>query len=362
MMSCGDMRCLIGQLKLHANACQGLQTNIMDIQEKISGLLEQLNVDIKTSIAGFKSQVDASVNNFLLQDKAKIITTLESAASSAASPDLLQIMLEKTVSGNLAGNQALMELVVGASLRNGILIDELRTEIVAALAGSGSKSTEAVKKLVSFATGPGASLEAQKELLVALEAEAVSKNRDVLNTARVWQRVFNTRDEVVQGTIATLIGASTGAADVDSKSVAAAAFSRSAFKAGGLLLSGYVSQGPLRTVFATARSDTRNIDEMKKSVSDVYGGGLRMQFDGDQLMPKGHSNLGNLRELNVLLGNVSDSKKSVRGKVRNAKKGVDESMATFVNARTIAGTAAQNARRKGAAAVGKAHSGSKGNY
>ena len=346
------VHCLAGQLL----ACAEWQTNILDIQEKIARWLEQRKVELNSMIAGFKSQVDASVNNFLWQDKAKITATLESAVSSAVSPDLLQSLLEKALSENLAGNQALMKQVVTASLRNGISTDVLRAAIVAALAGTSSKSAEAVKQLVGFATGTGASVETQKKLLVALEAEAVSKTGDVLSTARAWQGVFNTRDEVVQGTIATLIAASTGSADEDSRIVAAAAFSPTAYKAVGLLLSGYVSQGPLRTALATARIDTRLINDMKNTVSGVYRGGLQPQFNGEKLMmPKGLGK-GNAGKLGGLLDQANNIHHGVSGKVHDAKKNVETSTAK-VDARNIAGSAAKNARTKAAAAARKAYSG-----
>ena len=186
-------------------------------------------------------------------------------------------------------------------------------------------------------------------------AEAVSKTGDVLSTARAWQGLFNTRDEVVQGTIATLIAASTGAADEDSRSVAAAAFSPFAYNAAGLLLSGYVSQGPLRTALATARIDTRLINDMKKSVSDVYRGGLQPQFDGEKLMmPKGLGK-GNAGKLDGLLHQVNNIHQGVSGKVHDAKQNVEKSTAK-VDALNIAGSAAKNARLKAAAAARKAFS------
>ena len=171
-LSDGLVNCISGQLL----ACAEWQTNILDIQEKIAHWLEQRKVELNSMMSGFKSQVGASVNNFLWQDKAKITATLESAVSSAASPDLLQTLLEKAVSENLAGNEALMKQVVTASLRHGISIDVLRAAIVAALAGTSSKSAEAVKQLVGFATGTGASVETQKKLLVALEGRSCQQD------------------------------------------------------------------------------------------------------------------------------------------------------------------------------------------
>ena len=349
-----------------------VECSMLAIQDKIALMLEQQRADAGTSIAVFKSQVDVSVNNFLLQDKARITTTLESAASAAASPELLRGLLEKTVSENLAGNHEFMRQMVIASFRNSVPAAELHAEIADALAGTGSKSAEAVKKLVGFATGTGASLDSQKELLVALEAEAVSKNRDILSTARAWQSGFNTRVEVVQGTIAMLIGASTGAGEEDSKTVAAAAFSRDAFKAGGLLLSGYVRQGPIRAVLiAAARSDTRIANEMKKTLSGVYGGGsaLRTQFNGRKLLPKGRGSKGNaggpnVETLKLLLDdiNIDSIYHGLSGKVQNAKKNVKNSAATVDARRDSAEAAAQNARGKGIAAAGKARSNGLGEH
>ena len=323
---------------------------------------QQRFADLRISIEDFKAQVDVSVNSFLLQDKEKITATLESATSSAASPELLRRLLEKTVSDNLAGNQGFMRHVVAASLRNGIPIDDLRFCVQRlwlpwlTLVQNQQKASrrrlapEAVKKIVNFATGTGmTSIEIQKELLVALMGvEAVSKNRNVLSTARVWQSVFNTRVEVVQGTIAALIGSETGAAEEDSASVAAATFSRDAFGAGGLLLSGYASQGPLSTLFATAQSDAR-IDVGLRTW-------LRTQFDGEKLLPKGHSK-GSAGGLNVLLDKVNNIHKGLSEQDRNAKKNVEKSTAA-VQARNIAGAAAQKASQKGAAAARKAYSGS----
>ena len=268
---------------------------------------------------------------------------------------MLRRVLEKTVSDNLAGNRDLIKELVTASLRNGISIGELRPEIVTALAGTGSKSAEAVRKLVGYATGSGASLGTQKGLLVALEAESVKKSRDVLSTARAWQSLFHTREDVVEGTIATLIGASTGAADEDSKIVAAAAFSPADFKAGGLLLSGYASEGPLRTALATAQIDTRIAADMKKSVADVYGGEVPKLKDTKRYsMNKG--------ELAVLLDQVYDIQQGYSGKVRDARKNVGEAMAIVDGARNIAGTAAQHAGSTGAAAARKAFSAGSGKY
>ena len=318
-------------------------------QGDIVSMSEKLMKDVQAKIADFKAQVDSAVNNFLLQDKAKITATLESAVSSAASPELLRKLMEKVVSDNLAGNQALMKELVTASLRNGNSIEELRSTMVAALAGTGSISADAVSQLVGFATGSGASLKTQKALLVALEAEAVKKNRDVLSTARAWQTVFGTREDVIEGTIATLIGASTGATGEDSKTVAAAAFSSAAYKAGGVLLSGYANPGPLRTAFLTAQSDARIATEMKGSLTDVYGGDVTKVKDRKRYSAsKG--------ELAVLLDKVYSTQSGLSGKVRDARKNVFEAMATVDDARNIAGTAAQNARSDGAAAARKAFS------
>ena len=361
--------CIVAELARNGGF---VECSMLAIQDKIALVLEQQRADAGTSIAVFKSQVDVSVNNFLLQNKARITTTLESAASAAASPELLRELLEKTVSENLAGNHEFTRQMVIASFRNGVPAAELHAEIADALAGTGSKPAEAVKKLVGFATGTGASLDSQKELLVALEAEAVSKNRDILSTARAWQSGFNTRVEVVQGTIAMLIGASTGAGEEDSKTVAAAAFSRDAFKAGGLLLSGYVSQGPLRAVLiAAARSDTRIANEMKKTLSGVYGGGsaLRTQFNGRKLLPKGRGSKGNaggpnVETLKLLLDNINIDSiyHGLSGKVQNAKKNVKNSAATVDARRDSAEAAAQNARGKGIAAAGKARSNGLGEH
>ena len=320
-------------------------------QGNVASLSEELMKDVQAKIADFKAQVDSAVNNFLLQDKAKITATLESALSSAASPELLRKLLEKAVSDNLAGNQGLMEELVTASFRNGNSVEELRSTMVAALAGTGSISADAVRQLVGFATGPGASLTTQKELLVALEAEAVKKNRDVLSTARAWQTVFGTREDVIEGTIATLIGASTGATGEDSKTVAAAAFSSAALKAGGVLLSGYANPDPLRTAFLTAQSDARIAAEMKRSVTDIYGGDVTKVKDTKRFSA-------NKGELAVLLDKVYSTQSGLSGKVRDARKNVFEAMATVDDARNIAGTAAQNARSEGAAAARKAFSGS----
>ena len=182
---------------------------------------------------------------------------------------------------------------------------------------------------------------------------------------RVWQSGFNTRVEVVQGTIAMLIGASTGAGEEDSKTVAAAAaFSRDAFKAGGLLLSGYVSQWPLRAVIAAARSDTRIANEMKKTLSGVYGGGsgLRTPFDGGKLLPKGRGSKGNAGGPNALLDNIDSILQALSGKVQIAKKNVKKSITATVDARDSAEAAAQNARGKGSAAAGKARSNGSGKH
>ena len=290
------------------------------------------------------------------------MATLESALSSATSSELLRSLLENTVSDNLAGNQDFIKKLVTASLRNGNSIGELRAEIVTALAGTVSKSAEAVRKLVGFATGSGASLGTQKDLLVALEAESVKKSSDVLSTARAWQSVFDTREDVVEGTIAALIGAATGAVDEDSRIVAAAAFSPAALKAGDLLLSGSASEGPLRTALATAQIDSRIATEMKKTAADVYGGELPKLKDAKRYsMNKG--------ELAALLDNVYDiqqdlnSLKDLNGKVRDAKKTVDEPMMAAVDdARKIAGSAATIARRGGAAAAQKASYSAAGKY
>ena len=321
--------------------------------------LEQKKYDLKTSIAGFKTQVDVTVNSFLLDDKTRILATLESAASSAISTKLLRTLIEKTVSGNLAGNPRLLKQLVDESARNDHKFDKIRAEIVTALAGTPSKSAEAVKSLVGFAIRPGASVGAQKKLLVNVGAEAVSKNRDLLKTARLWQSVFNTGEDVVAGTIGTLIGAATGSDDRDAKTVAASAFSRDDSIAGGVLLSGYVGQGgALSTLLATARSDTWIARDIKKSLNGLYGGDLSLQFDGDKLKPGGY----NTGKLEDLLNNVNNIQEGLSGKVDGARKSFDKSTATG-KARNIARTAAQNAKRKAsAAAAGKAYSGSGNKY
>ena len=230
-VGCGDCSGLTGQERADCQA----RLAACNAEEAV----ESARDDLWTNIDDLKVQVDeASVNNFLLHDKAKITATLESAASSAASQDLLRRLLEKTISANLAGNPGFLRLLVGTSLRNGYPMKEMRPVIVAALAGTtGSQSAEAVKKIVNFATDGTSIGSNQKELLVSLGVEAANKNRNVLSTARDWQSVFGTPPDVVEGTIAALIGSETGAAQEDSTSLAAAAFSPDAVRAGGLLLS-----------------------------------------------------------------------------------------------------------------------------
>ena len=337
----------------HILGCLRGETPTAETVEKIAMQLEQNKIDLKTSISGFKTQVDVTVNSFLLEDKTRILATLESAASSAISPKLLRTLIEKTVSANLAGNPRLLKQLVAESARNDHPLNEIRAEIVTALAGTPSESGEAVKNLVGFAIRPGASVGAQKKLLVNLGSEAVRKNRDLLKTARLWQSVFNTGEDVVAGTIGTLIGAATGSGDRDAKTVAASAFSNDPFIAGGVLLSGYVGQGgALRTLVGTTQSDTWIARDIKKSVNGLYGGDLSLQFYGDKPKPSGYTG-----KLDDLLKNVNNIQEGLSGKVDGARKSFDKSTATG-KARNIARTAAQNAKWKASAAAGKAYSGS----
>ena len=321
--------------------------------------LEQNKIDLKTSIAGFKTQVDVTVNSFLLEDKTRILATLESASSSAIPPESLRTLIEKTVSDNVVGNQGLLKQLVTESMRNDHKFDQIRAEIVTALAGTPSQSGEAVKNLVGFAIGSDASVGAQKKLLVNLEAEAVIKNRDLLKTARSWQNAFNTEEDVVSGTIGTLIGAATGSDDGDAKTVAASAFSSDDSKAAGVFLSGFVGkEGALRTLVGTAQSsDALIVRDIKKSVKGLYGGDLSLQFDKDKLNPSGY----NKGKLEDLLKNVNNIQEGLSGKLNDARKSFDKSTATG-KARNIARTAAQNAKWKASAAAGKAYSGSGNKY
>ena len=247
---------------------------VTDLKAQIAELVDGRKTELAANVAAFKAQIDASVNTFVAMDSSRIHTVVE-AATSAASSHQLKDMSQRLLTAKLAGNTQMIESVVAAAMENGAQMGEVRSEMVNLLTGSAGK-TAASQRLVDLGVGPQASFEKQKAFFDTIQTDALRKSQNVIGTATSLQMAFGTPKSLVEGAVANIIAASTGAAAIDAAELVGAAMNPNAGRAAALLLTGLSNprdqeaSGGLRAAVAAAKSNENIFADMKSTMASAF--------------------------------------------------------------------------------------------
>ena len=328
------------------------------LKERIADYVDGTNNRLTESIAAFKSEMDTSINNFLADDKARVKTMVQAAASSAASAAQLRTMSEVVISTQLTANPDMMNAIIERAVNNGYAIPEIRNQMVAILAGTARKSA-AVKKLAGYAAGPGSQLEDEKSVFVELQAAAISQSKNVLETVNSLTSAFGTSPNIVGNTMATVIAASTGADQYSAMEVADAVASSAAGRAAGILLTGLNDAGsttPLVTALATARINDVEFTNMKNAMADFV---QKSVTDAKLASGLGEKLNVNLNQLELSVHNLGQNLKEAGA---NARKKVSLGKLVPEDALNGAEAAARNARSGAEAGARKAAASAEARY
>ena len=328
---------------------------LAELKQRIAEYVDSTNSGLADSVAGFKSEMDKSINNFLAEDKARVETMVQAAASSATSPAQLRMMAEVVIGSQLAANAEMMSVIIDRAVQNGFAVPDIRKEMVAVLANTAGKS-EAIQRLAGYAAGPGNTLADEKSSFIDLQAAAIRQSENVIETVNSLTTAFGTSPNIVGSTMATIVAASTGADEASAMDVIDAVVSSGAGRAAGILLTGLNDPGstkgsttPLITVLATARVNEIEFSNMKTAMADFVqksvsnakvasGLGEKIDVNLNQLEFKVHDleqtlkgvgsnairkkvSLGNLLPTEALMSGAEDAANTARsGAIAGARK------------------------------------------
>ena len=313
---------------------------LAELKQQISEYVENTKGDISDSVAGFKSEMDKTINHFLAEDRARVETVVQAAASSATSASQLRIMAEVLINTQLAQNTNMMNVLIERAVRNDFSIEEVRADMVAALADTDGKS-KAVQRLASYATGRDYTIADEMGSFIALQAAALRQSGEVLETVNSLTRAFGTSSSLVESTMATVFAASTGAKEESAMELIEAVASHDLGPAAFVLLTGLNDQkanSPLLAVLAAARENEGEFVKMKDAITDFVHSSASNGKGSSGLGPKIEIDLHQL-ELGVerLQQKLGDS-------ATHARKKVSLSKLVPELARSGAEAAAKNAR------------------